>query len=204
MVAPLSPLSDSGRDAADAVVRSVERYVRSRCRSIARSTGLDADDLFQETMWKLAKAVGSGWYTADRIKPTTLADMCVKAVVHVAARKFRSRERANYVVTAGETPEGLPLCELLADALGVDPSDDAAARELVERLPAAMARLPAAEREAVVMYYGVGDSPPVLDRVIARRAGVSRQAAQKRRQQGLARLYTLLRKPPTGDADAPA
>jgi DNA-directed RNA polymerase specialized sigma24 family protein len=190
------PFTDAERERAAELVERVRWFVVGRCRRLARIFGFDADDMAQMVLWEVSKRA-SVW-DSTRCGPVLLAKFALRKVLDVHLSKRVRRAERGFVVGAGEDADGLPLCEYLTDALGSDPADDAGERELVERLPAALAELPAAERAAVESYYGLSGSRPVHDGIIGRQAGITRAGANARRQKALAKLAVLLRTPHKG------
>lgn len=190
---PTAAASTPARYTPAALVERVYWFVIGRCRTVGPAFGLDPDDLAQDVFLKLTK--WAGWYDPARVTPTTFAGMVIGSVVGWRMQPRRRRAKAGFVVLQGSVPVGAGETngiDLAADPLGVDPSDAAAERELIERLPEAVRMLPRKEREAVRRVFGLGRRKAVKQAVIAAAEGVTREAVSARKVKALVKLRAML------------
>ena len=102
----------------------------------------------------------------------------------------------------GWTPLEPPLDQVLSDVAAVDPAGDAARREQLWRLDAAVNRLPERQRELIVRRFGLGRPPEDLIDVAAS-LHVSRQRARAIEQAALCALRDKLDSPHPMEGEEP-
>jgi RNA polymerase sigma-70 factor (ECF subfamily) len=141
-----------------------------------------AEDAVQEaflTVWRTAAG-----YRAERAKASTwILTLVHRRAVDLVRREERRRADPLDDVTAEAVPADLP-----------GPDEEAWIRYERERVQAALARLPDAQREAIELAYYGGFSQSEL----AERLGVPLGTIKSRMFAGLARLRELLDESPEG------
>lgn len=187
-------MSDAGHDDAgllaaaasgdqDAFARLVDRHAPMVMAVCRRHVGDDAEDAAQEAFVKAWRAAAS--FSGRSSVRTWLYRIAVNAA-RDRLRRDRRRPPAADVDIAD-------LAQRLADPAGVD--EQLAARGVDAQLRQALAQLPAAQREVVVLADVVGVSHAEL----ARRQSVAPGTIKSRLHRGHARLAELLA---AGDAGA--
>ena len=155
--------------------RAYQREKLAVHRFLVRLTGRPdlADDLFQETWLRLAR-------TARRLRPETRLRAWLFTVarnLHVSQLRRDATRRAGAETVRTAPASGTPT-----------PFDDAAAGEARRRLEAALADLPLAQREAVLLCSIERLDPAEAARVV----GVSPEAFRQRLARGRALLRHAL------------
>lgn len=163
----------------------VDRHAGMVIAVCRRHVGADAEDAAQEAFVKAWRAAGS--FTCRASVRTWLYRIAVNAARDVLRRQQRRPRHADVGLdsVAEQLPEPVGLDEQLA-ARGVDPA-----------LRAALAQLPSAQRDVVVLadVFGVPHAQ------LAERHGVAPGTIKSRLHRGHARLAELLaRDTPDGEA----
>lgn len=137
----------------------------------------EAREVCQEAFLSAWRAAGS--YRGESGVGTWLA--------RIAVNRMRSRLRGRRAPLAGNEPDGPGLDRFPAPAR--DPAGEASGREEADRVRAALGRLPAEQREALVLRhyggYGFGEIAGIL--------GIPEATVKSRVRYGLLKLEEMLR-----------
>ena len=75
--------------------------------------------------------------------------------------------------------EGVPLGMMIADELTPDPEQEAITAAMMAQVEELLDSLPPRTREAVVLYYGLGDEPPLTLSALGKRMSLSRERVRQ-------------------------
>ena len=75
--------------------------------------------------------------------------------------------------------EGVPLGMMLADEHTPDPEQEAITAAMMAQVEELLAGLPPRTREAVMLYYGLGDEPPLTLSALGKRMNLSRERVRQ-------------------------
>ena len=164
-----------------ALEQLVERYRKPLFGFILNSIGRreEADDVFQEVWFRAIKAL-------DRYRADSFLSWLFRIARNLVIDRYRSRKPL--VSLEGESPEGLVLQDVVPDP-GRTAAALAADHDAARRVAAAVARLPAEQKEVFLMRLE-GD---LAFKAIARLQRVSINTALARMRYALAKLRLLLR-----------
>jgi RNA polymerase sigma-70 factor (ECF subfamily) len=190
-------LARASQGDADARQRLLARHRDRLCRMVAfrldrrLAARIDPSDVVQEALLDAAQQLSD--YLRERPLPfyPWLRRLAWEHLVKLRQRHLTARKRS----ALREEPRGMPLSDQSADALaqrlvarGSSPSRHLVQAELRHRVQAALARLPDADRELLVMRYleqlSVRDIAAILD--------IQEGAVKMRHTRALDRLTRLL------------
>jgi RNA polymerase sigma factor (sigma-70 family) len=98
----------------------------------------------------------------------------------VALIRAQSRPVSLDVSLGGsDSDEGVPLGMMLADEHTPDPEQEAITAAMMAQVEELLAGLPPRTREAVVLYYGLGDEPPLTLSALGKRMSLSRERVRQ-------------------------
>ncbi|MFT5682548.1 MAG: RNA polymerase sigma factor (sigma-70 family) [Myxococcota bacterium] len=80
---------------------------------------------------------------------------------------------------SGDGDEGVPLGMMLADEHTPDPEQEAITAAMMAQVEDLLDALPPRTREAVVLYYGLGDEPPLTLSALGKRMNLSRERVRQ-------------------------
>jgi len=139
----------------DAFRELVERHQQAVINVIYRSIGdaWEAEDLAQHVFVQVYRS-------APRYKPTAKFTTWLYTIVHntvLNEHRRRARHAAESLDALAESEDAEQPGRQMADAGAADPSEEAAKRELQEKIQEAIGRLPGLQRTAVILcrYEGL-------------------------------------------------
>lgn len=101
-------------------------------------------------------------------------------VNRVALIRAQSRPVSLDVSMGGsDSEEGVPLGMMLADEHTPDPEQEAITAAMMAQVEELLTGLPPRTREAVVLYYGLGDEPPLTLSALGKRMSLSRERVRQ-------------------------
>jgi len=158
------------------------------------NTGVNLEDLISIGTIGLIKAIGT--YRLDKnIRLATYASRCIENEILMHIRKIAGQKtEVSLEEPINMDGEGNEL--LLSDILGTD--EDIVFRGLEEDadlccLRQALQKLSRREKEIVVMRYGLGENPPITQREVADRLGISRSYVSRIEKSALETLLAAFR-----------
>jgi RNA polymerase sigma-70 factor, ECF subfamily len=148
----------------DAFRDLVERHQRAVINVIYRSLGdaWEAEDLAQRVFVQVYRS-------AARYKPTAKFTTWLYTIVHNAVlneHRRRARHAAESLEALAEPEDAEQPGQQMADASAADPAQQAAHRELQERIQEAIGRLPDPQRTAVILCRYEGQSYEEIAQVL--------------------------------------
>jgi RNA polymerase sigma factor (sigma-70 family) len=168
-------------------------HLASKIASTSGRRHLD-DDLVQSGMLGLLQAAGWGGrqrYDPERGRFSTWAAVHIGHFVRAALASggsllSSSRTRGNHALRRCAKRMGVEATRLLA------PDDDRATREDVDRLLAAVRRLPPREADVVSRRFGLGGRPEETLQSIAADYGLTKQRVSQIESEALGRIPVLM------------
>jgi RNA polymerase primary sigma factor len=166
-----------------------------------RSRGVPFADLVQEGTVGLVRAVERfdhrrgvkfSTYAVWWIRRSILDALAGSPVIRLPAnadRRLAPKVTASLDETIGE--DATSLGELVADAHGVDPSEQAVSREERREVLGMLRLLPTRHREVLVRRYGLGGGPAQSHAQIGARLGVAAERSRQLEREALNRLRSV-------------
>lgn len=157
------------------------------------TSSADAEDLVSIGTIGLIKGVSS--YRPD--KGVRLATYCSRCIENEILMHFRGQKKSAGDVSLSGTldaegeGEGLSILDCLSDE--TDLLEDIARRESIDRVRKAVdSVLPEREAEIIRLRYGLNGQPPLPQRIVAERMGISRSYVSRIEKKALNRLRSEL------------
>jgi RNA polymerase sporulation-specific sigma factor len=181
-------LSAGDRAARDELISHNLRLVAHIVKKYTAS-GADSDDLISIGTIGLIKAVE----TYDHTKGNRFASYGARCVeneilMHLRSAKKQAAEiRFDEPVDVDKNGNCLTLMDITPDE-GMSVEESCVLRIQLDRLAEKLGTLDERERQIIVLRYGLGDSPPIAQREVAERLGISRSYVSRLEKKALETL----------------